>query len=149
MKKNYIFVCTGNICRSAMAEGIAKQLFFENNAITFSSFGVQALVGKSADSHAVAVCKEINVDISNHIARQLNIEELIQAEKIFCMDRGHHQFVSSLSPIIAEKTVLFLDYPTKKLFKKEVWDPYKMSLNKFRANRKLIQKQIEKMGKYL
>ncbi len=140
---NYVFICTGNICRSAMAEGLARQLCDNDSHKTFTSMGVRAMVDSPADSKAIEVCKEIGVDISGHIARQLTIDELMDAEKIFCMDRGHLQFVSSLSPVLEDKCHLLLEYPKKKIFTKEVWDPYKMSLRKFRKNRDLINKQLK------
>ncbi len=140
---NYVFICTGNICRSAMAEGIARTISSDSSRNKFSSMGIHAVVDASADSKATEVCKEIGVDISNHTARQLSIDELMSAEKIFCMDRGHEQFVSSLSPVLADKCHLLLEYPKKRVFKKEVWDPYKMSRGKFRKSRDLIYKQVK------
>jgi len=126
-----------------MAEGIATNLMSSSSGNTFSSMGIQALVGSAADSQAVEVCREIDIDISNHIARQLDIQELLKAEMIFCMDLGHLQFVSAISPLIEEKCVLFMEYPTKKLFRREVWDPYKLPFEKFRKNRDMILKQVK------
>ncbi len=112
---------------------------------SFSSMGTQALVNHGADKNAVSVCSEIGIDISNHRARQLVIKELMSAEKIFCMDRGHMQHVSALSPVIAEKAVLLTDFPKARIFKKDVWDPYGGSESKFRKSRDLIAKELERI----
>ncbi len=100
---NYVFICTGNICRSAMAEAMAKHLTCDNVSITFSSMGIQAVIDAHADKKAIEVCSEIGVDVSKHIARELKLSELQDAEKIICMDRGHLEFISSITPLIAEK----------------------------------------------
>ncbi len=145
MNQNYIFVCTGNICRSCLAEGIAKKLVGSGSKITFSSMGIQALVDHNADKKAILVAEEIGVDISNHRARQLNIQELMAAETIFCMDRGHLQFVSALSPVVAEKAVLLTDFPKARLIKKDVVDPFRMSIRKFRKSRDHIEKELKRI----
>lgn len=128
-----------------MAEAIANSMVDGNHRITFTSMGTNACVGMKAAESAISVCEEIGVDLSAHKARQLDIKELQNAERIFCMDRGHLQFVSSLSPSIAEKTTLLTDYPKARLFKKDIWDPFKMSISKFRKNRDLIKKELERI----
>lgn len=128
-----------------MAEGIARYMCTKSQNVTFSSMGTQALVDSKADENAIAVCAEIGVDISAHKGKQLNIKSLMEAEKIFCMDRGHLQYVSALSPVIADKTVLITDYPTKRIFKKDIWDPYKMSIRKFRKSRDMIQGELKRI----
>ena len=73
-----LFVCTGNTCRSPMAEGIFRhemeQRGFEN--IMCQSAGLSALDGQHPSENAVLVCKEIGVDISGHIARRFTPEEI-------------------------------------------------------------------------
>ncbi len=145
MIQNFIFVCTGNICRSCLAEVIARDLSGNGSQLTFSSMGTNALVGNKADQKAIDVAAENGVDLSKHIARQLNIQELTNAEHIFCMDRSHLQFVKSLSPMIAEKTTLLTDYPKPRIFKKDVDDPYRKSISKFRKSRDLITKELKKI----
>ena len=84
-----LFVCTGNTCRSPMAEGIFRremeQRGFEN--IMCQSAGLSALDGQHPSENAVLACKEIGVDISGHIARRFTPYILMQAgvpaEKIY------------------------------------------------------------------
>lgn len=128
-----------------MAEGIARDMCSKSQNAVFSSMGTQALVNSEADPKAVAVCAEIGVDISSHRGKQLDIKALMESEKIFCMDRGHLQYVSSLSPVIAEKTVLLTDFPKKRIFSKDIWDPYKTSIRKFRKSRDMIKKELERI----
>ena len=73
-----LFVCTGNSCRSPMAEGIFRhemeQRGFEN--IMCQSAGLSAAEGDHPAENAIAVCREIGVDISEHITRRFTPEEI-------------------------------------------------------------------------
>ena len=62
-----LFVCTANICRSPMAEGLARDYARRRQwPVEVRSGGVMGLIGKPAASNAVAVMREIGIDISNH-----------------------------------------------------------------------------------
>ncbi|MFR3703339.1 MAG: low molecular weight phosphatase family protein, partial [[Clostridium] leptum] len=70
-----VFVCTANICRSPMAEGMFRKMIEENGleeSVFCLSFGLAAKEGKRPPENAVAVCREIGVDISGHKARNLS-----------------------------------------------------------------------------
>ena len=86
-----LFVCTGNTCRSPMAEGIFRhemeQRGFEN--IMCQSAGLSALDGQHPSENAVLVCKEIGVDISGHIARRFTPEEIDVWDVYFTMSKTH------------------------------------------------------------
>jgi len=131
-----------------MAEGIARQLN-NNGKISFKSMGTGCRPGMPADPSAVAVCREHGIDISSHIARGLSLPELIHAEKIFCMDRGHLKYISSLSPQISDKTILLTDFPSKRLFQKDIPDPFKKSLSVFRKNFEMIHRNLERIISHL
>ena len=68
MFNKILVVCVGNICRSPTAERLLKQL---NPALTVSSAGLGALVGKGADPRAISVAQANNLSLENHYARQI------------------------------------------------------------------------------
>ena len=70
---NLVFVCTGNICRSPMAEGMFKKLLEEKgeSGIDCSSAGLATFDGRPASDNAQAVALEYGVDISEHKSRML------------------------------------------------------------------------------
>ncbi len=97
---NITFVCTGNTCRSAMAEGFFKKLLSEKNItdITCRSCGLAAFTGDSATEHAVAAAKERGVDISAHRATAVNQYILDETDIMVCMTQAHKNAVMSIRP---------------------------------------------------
>ena len=98
---NILLVCTGNTCRSPMAEGYLKSLGIKD--LTVKSCGLCA-TGESASENSVKVMKEIGIDISDHISRQITKEDIDLADKIICMSESHKQFLFS----VAENKLLVL-----------------------------------------
>lgn len=113
---NFLFVCTGNTCRSPMAEGIGRQLLAEKlgcsvdelngHGISVGSAGTMALPGNRASMEAVEVCQERGIDLSSHRARGLSVELIRPADYIFTMGRQHLEAVRRLAPSDAAKAQL-------------------------------------------
>ena len=82
---NILFVCSGNTCRSPMAEGYLNSKKIKG--INAKSCGFIS-EGEPVSENAVAVMSEIGVDISAHKSRIVN-RDLLSADKIYCMSRAH------------------------------------------------------------
>lgn len=91
--KEVLFVCTGNSCRSAMAEGLMKKIVKGSVNIHISSAGVAAYEGMPASQEAILVMQKLGVDISEHKARRVTDEMLKQADFILVMEQGHTQYI--------------------------------------------------------
>ena len=85
-----LFVCTGNTCRSPMAEAYLKQ-----KGIYAESRGLAAN-GMPASQNAIAVMKEIGIDISGHISRQLTQNDIKDFDRIICLAKSHYDYLSSI-----------------------------------------------------
>jgi protein-tyrosine-phosphatase len=88
--KRLLFVCYGNICRSPMAEGMARQRL--GPAVEVASAGIAA-TGGPASEEAVLVMKLVyKVDISGHVARPVGAYDLTRFDHIVAMDASiyHH-----------------------------------------------------------
>jgi protein-tyrosine-phosphatase len=88
-----IFVCTGNTCRSCMAEGIFRAVSAMGKSganITAVSRGIYAFDGDPASEHSINALKALwNIDISLHKAKMLNNEDVAGADLLLAMTRGH------------------------------------------------------------
>lgn len=88
--ENILFICTGNTCRSPMAEGIFNKLAKDNSIDAIaSSAGLWAADGMKVSDHAVEAVEQYNVDISDHLSSPLTIEVVEGADLILTMTDGH------------------------------------------------------------
>lgn len=112
----YLFVCTGNTCRSPMAEGLFRKMLSEklqcevgelaDRGYQVASAGVSAGAGSPASSEAVQLLLSEGVDISRHASQQLSDELLDQADLIVTMTKGHRDAILMSRPDVAEKVRL-------------------------------------------
>ena len=104
--KTILFVCTGNVCRSPMAEGIFRHAIQGRGNYRVLSAGLGAMDGQPPSAHAVEAVKELGIDISYQRSRMLTPELVAQADYIFGMTHSHVDTVMLLYPQAAEKTFL-------------------------------------------
>jgi protein-tyrosine phosphatase len=112
-------VCTGNTCRSPMAEGLARKLLAERLSVRgdeigqfgfeLRSMGVQAAVGQPASKHALAVMKEQGIDLSAHESRAAAAEDSASFDHVYCMTRGHRAALAAALPPGKDQKVELLD----------------------------------------
>lgn len=91
--KKVVFVCTGNTCRSPMAEGYLK--FKKPNGYEVISRGL-ACDGSPAATHSVNAMLEAGIDIVGHISKQLLYPDIENADVIACMSASHADLLESL-----------------------------------------------------
>lgn len=97
--RSVLFVCTGNTCRSPLAEALCKQMLADrigcapeelaNRGFVIRSAGVHAYPGDAPSAPAVDVAAEFGADLSNHRSRPVNPELLATATDIFTMTHTH------------------------------------------------------------
>jgi len=105
---NFLFVCTGNTCRSPMAEGVCRKLLAErlgcapealsDRGIVISSAGTLGMSGSPPSAEAVEACRALGVDIAGHRAQALTQELLNGADHVFAMTDQHTSVAAQLLP---------------------------------------------------
>ncbi|HZM98788.1 MAG TPA: hypothetical protein VFB70_05315 [Pyrinomonadaceae bacterium] len=110
----FLFVCSGNTCRSPMAAAIANAEIAARLRIPFDSLetvnvralsaGVSAREGAPLTAEAAEVLRSLSVPVKPHAARNLTLELAEQAELIFCMTSAHRKAVVEMLPSVAFKT---------------------------------------------
>src|SRR3989442_1673698 len=107
-----LLVCTGNICRSPMAEGFLRQLLDERAAgeVEVSSAGVQSWDDSPATPEAVRALQERGIDISNHLARRLTRNLIEESELVLAMAADHRDAVLRLAPGAVDRTFTLKEF---------------------------------------
>lgn len=102
--KRVLFLCTGNTCRSPMAEGIARKIAEDHGAeADMKSAGLFAQGGPAAE-HAVRVCAHrFGVDLSAHVSRQVTAEMIGQADEVLTMTPDQAATLRQILPEQANK----------------------------------------------
>lgn len=106
-----MFICTGNICRSAMAEGMMKKLIKENNIdAEVYSCGIYAETGNDPTYNAQEAASEYGADISNHRATNIRDSKIEEMDIILCATISHKQSVLYLHPELEGKVFTMKEY---------------------------------------
>lgn len=144
-----VFVCTGNTCRSPMAEGFLREKLKEKgqNDVRVSSAGIATVDGLPAAENAVAAMKDYGIDISLHKSRVANEKILCSASLILTMSTAHKDTIRAL-PKYKDKNIFTLKEYLG-VDDHDVKDPFGMSLEIYKKTageiNDLIIKLIEKI----
>lgn len=121
MFNSILVLCTGNICRSPIAERILRDFFPEKE---IDSAGLGALVGKPADASAINVAEKNGISLQGHKGRQFTAEMGRRYQLILVMERMHLEQVSNIAPELRGKTMLLGHWNGNK----DIPDPYKKAM---------------------
>ena len=108
--KHVLFVCTGNTCRSPMAEALFQKATMDRGDYTVGSAGVSASRGGPPNPETVAVLKKRRAPLDNFGSRPVSEEILEEATHVFAMTRGHLRTLESEFPEYSDKFHLVCEF---------------------------------------
>jgi len=133
--ENILVICVGNICRSPIAEALLKQQY-PNKQV--DSAGLSAVVGSPVDPKSQAVMTPYNVDMSEHVAKQINEQLVKTASLILTMSEGQKKWIEERWPHCRGKTFRIGHW-----IDKDIADPYRHEKSAFETARQDIVASLE------
>lgn len=154
-KFEILFVCTGNTCRSPIAEGILKKMLKEDGIehLTVSSAGISGLENIPASPFAIEVAKLRSVDLSLHRSHQLTKKMLEEADLILTMSQEHLDYIRRIDRKAREKAFLLRVFPQPHPLSNEdqnqgvlfIKDPIGGSLEDYKRSFLEIEKEVKRI----
>ena len=141
--KKILFVCSGNTCRSPIAEGIAKEVFSSPETYQISSAGTSALDGLPASSLATMVASQNSIDLSEHRARLLSGAIVKDADLIITMGSKHRETVGIIDPSTLEYAFLLTEFCDDE--EGDVPDPIGMGVEEYEKTFEVIEKCVRRL----
>lgn len=136
-----LVICAGNICRSPMAEVLLKEKF---SHLQVDSAGLVAMVDYPADEKSQLCMQRLNLDLSQHRAKQITAQDVKQADVIFTMSAQQQKHLEQLFPFGKGKVFRLGHWQNK-----DISDPYQKPQEAFDDACRLIQVFLEDWKDFL
>jgi L-threonylcarbamoyladenylate synthase len=143
----FMFVCTGNTCRSAMAEGICKKHLaekleckvdeLEQNGYKVLSAGIMDMNGAPASTEAIAACEAMDINITAHKSKALSPQLIRESDYIFAMEQVHYNYIAAMCPDAENKCMLLAE-------DQNIADPISQGQQFFNKCAELIENAIKR-----
>lgn len=151
MSSGVLFVCTGNLCRSPIAEGLlrARLAASGRSDLRVDSAGIHARDGAPPEAFAIAAAAALGADIADQRARQFEPADFARFDYVIAMDLGHLDFLTATRPADSKSEVRLLLEDVGEFKRLEVPDPYQQDRDAFDFAARLIEVGVSDLLKRL
>lgn len=145
--KNILFVCTGNSCRSVMAEAVLKKKLKEKNIdnVEVSSAGIMMVGGMGASEMTRFVLRKEGIDVSMHRSRGLSPELIDRSDIILVMERLHEKRIMELAPEAKNRVFLLKEFAKMKDNELDISDPIGSTEEFYEETLGIIKQAVERI----
>lgn len=148
--RSVAFVCTGNICRSPMAEALLRSMLTPDIKLKITSCGTLARQGNSATEGTVAAAAEAGLDLVRHSARRISADVLRATDLILTMELQHRDEIFLLAPEAMGKVFSLGCFSRENPSPgREIPDPYGGTLDAYRRSLDEIAACIDNLFVFL
>ena len=141
-----MFICTGNICRSAMAHAmLTKKSKEQNKNIEVYSCGVYAENGDISTYEGTQTMKDYGIDLSTHRATNIRNSNIKDMDVILCATKSHKDIVLSMYPNLKDKVFTMKEYAGYPKDDLDIKDPWGYGIDVYKKCAKEIEDCINKM----
>ncbi len=133
----FVFICSGNICRSPLAEYVAKQL-----GVDAISFGLHTRGGDKADERAIAFAKTLDIDLNSHVTQNIRHYTPQAGDLLVGMEPNHAKELEQLFGDRVPITLVGLWLSRRQAY---IHDPYNTNAHFFSACEAVVKKAVEQL----
>ncbi|MFA0815627.1 MAG: low molecular weight protein arginine phosphatase [Anaerofustis sp.] len=150
--KKILFVCTGNTCRSPIAEGIFNDCAKKSglgDMFRADSAGIDAIEGDIVSPKSVEVCRENGIDIQFHTVRQIDEAMLEESDLVFGMTMNHRDLLRKRYPQYSNKIYMLGEYAGTVCCSGDIPDPFGLPLDRYRKTYRILDGYVGNLMEHL